>query len=268
MATIIEKHAPGAFCWIELATADQAAAKGFYSRIFGWSSQDFPMGPNEVYTIFQVEGRDAAAGCTLRSEQRSHGVPPHWNLYVAVESVDASATRATELGGTVLAPPFDVFDSGRMAVVQDPTGASICLWQPNKHFGTGISGAQGTLCWADLNTRDRHRAGEFYSVLFGWEILREDEGLEHHYWHIKNGDQFIGGLPPASLLQPGVPAHWLAYFQVSDCDATTAEAKKLGATVYMPPTDFEDVGRASVVADPQGAAFAIFKAAAQSASAS
>jgi uncharacterized protein len=268
MATIIEKHAPGAFCWIELATTEQTAAKEFYAKIFGWSSQDFPIGPNEVYTIFQVEGRDAAAGCTLRSDQRSHGVPPHWNLYVAVESADASAARATQLGGAVLAAPFDVFDSGRMAVVQDPTGASISLWQPNKHFGTGISGAQGTLCWADLNTRDRHRAGEFYSGLFGWEILREDEGLEHNYWHIKNGDEFIGGLPPGATQNADVPAHWLAYFLVSDCDATAAEAKNLGATLYMTPTDFEDVGRTSVMADPQGAVFAIFKAAAQRASAS
>jgi predicted enzyme related to lactoylglutathione lyase len=155
-----------------------------------------------------------------------------------------------------------------MAAVQDPTGATFCLWQPYKHLGIGISGAQGTLCWADLNTRDRHRAGEFYSDLFGWQMMKEDEGLEHNYWHIKNGEEFIGGLPPNAPQQPGAPAHWLAYFQVSDCDPTAAEAKNLGATVYMPPTDFEDVGRASVLADPEGAAFAIFKAAAQRAAVS
>lgn len=265
--TNIEKHAPGNFSWIELATTDQPAAKNFYAKIFGWSSADYPIGPNEVYTIFQVEGRDAAAGCTLRPDQLSHGVPPHWNLYVAVQNADATAARATELGGKVLAPPFDVFDSGRMAVLQDPTGASLSIWQPNKHPGTGIAGLQGTLCWADLNTRDRHRAGQFYSDLFGWEMMKEDEGLEHKYWHIKNGDEFIGGLPPASYLQPGAPAHWLTYFLVSDCDATATEAKNLGATLYMPPTDFEDVGRISIMADPQGATFAIFKAAAQRASA-
>jgi uncharacterized protein len=261
-----EKHVPGAFSWIELATTDQTAAKDFYSQIFGWSSQDFPIGPNEVYTIFQVEGRDAAAGCTLRPDQLSHGVPPHWNLYVAVESADATAARGTQLGGRVLAPPFDVFDSGRMAVLQDPTGASICLWQPNKHLGTGISGAQGTLCWADLSTPDQARAGQFYSDLFGWQMMKEDEDPEHNYWHIKNGEEFIGGIPPGSHHKPGLPAHWLAYFLVSDCDATAAEAKNRGATLYMPPTDFEDVGRISVMADPQGAAFAIFKAAARRAS--
>ena len=257
----IEKHAPGAFCWVELATTDQAAASNFYAKIFGWSVKSFPIGPNDFYTTFQLEGRDAAAGCTLRPEQLSRGVPPHWNLYIAVEGADATAARAAELGGTVLAPPFDVFDAGRMAVLQDPTGAAFSLWQPNKNRGTGISASHGTLCWADLNTPDQPRAGQFYSDLFGWQIMKEDEDPAHNYWHIKNGEEFIGGIPPSAHQQPGTPAHWMAYFAVSDCDATAAAARNLGATLYMPPTDFEDVGRISVIADLQGATFAIFKAA-------
>jgi predicted enzyme related to lactoylglutathione lyase len=264
----IEKHAPGAFCWVELATTDQPAAIDFYSKIFGWSPNNMPMGPNDFYTIFRLEGRDAAAGCTLRPEELSHGVPPHWKLYVAVETADASAARAAELGGTILAPPFDVFDAGRMAVVQDPTGAVLCLWQPNKNTGTGISALHGTLCWADLSTPDQARAGQFYSDLFGWQIMKEDKDPAHNYWHIKNGEEFIGGIPPGSQHRPGAPAHWMTYFTVSDCDATAAEAKKLGATLYVPPTDFENVGRISIMADPQGAAFAIFKAAARGASGS
>jgi len=266
--TNIEKHAPGAFCWAELSTTDQSAAIQFYCTIFGWSANNMPMGPGDFYTIFQLDGRDAAAGCTLRPEQLSHGVPPHWSLYIAVENADASAIRAAELGGTVLAAPFDVFDAGRMAAVQDPTGAIFCLWQAGRNTGIGISASHGTYCWADLNTRDRERAAKFYSGLFGWQIMKEDEAPEHNYWHIKNGEEFIGGLPPGGPQNPGAPAHWLAYFTVSDCDATAAEAKNLGAKLYMPPTDFERVGRISVMADPQGAVFAIFKAAAQSASGS
>jgi len=264
----IEKHAPGEFCWVELATTDQAAAQAFYAQIFGWSAKNMPTGPGEVYTIFQLEGRDVAAGCGLRPDQLSGGVPPHWSLYVSVQSADATAALAKELGGTVLAPPFDVFDAGRMAVLQDPTGAVFSLWQPNKNPGTAITGSHGTLCWADLSTPDQARAGQFYSDLFGWQIMKEDEDPAHNYWHIKNGEEFIGGIPPASHHQPGVPAHWLAYFTVSDCDSTAAEAKKIGGKLYMPPTDFEDVGRISVIADPQGATFAIFKAAARGASGS
>src|SRR4030095_14969639 len=93
-------------------------------------------------------------------------------------------------------------------------------------------------------------------------IMKEDEDPAHNYWHIKNGEEFIGGIPPASHHRPGTPAHWLAYFSVSDCDATASEAKELGAKLYMPPTDFEDVGRISVLADSEGATFAIFRAAA------
>jgi predicted enzyme related to lactoylglutathione lyase len=264
----IEKHIPGAFCWVELATTDQNAATQFYSKLFGWSANNMPMGPNDFYTIFQLEGRDAAAGCTLRPDQLSRGVPPHWSLYIAVESADATAARAAELGGTVLAPPFDVFDAGRMAVVQDPTGAAFCLWQPKKNTGIGISASHGTLCWADLSTPDQERAGEFYAGLFGWQMMKEDEDPAHNYWHIKNGEDFIGGIPPSAHHRAGTPAHWMAYFTVSDCDATAAAAKNLGATLYMPPADFEDVGRISILADPQGAAFAIFKAAARGAAGS
>ena len=263
----IDSHSAGAFCWVELATTNQSAAKAFYAKIFGWSANDMPMGPDEVYTIFQLQGRAAAAGYTLRPDQLSSGVPPHWNLYVAVQNADATAARASELGGSVLAPPFDVFDAGRMAVVQDPTGAVVSVWQAKNSPGIGVFNSPGALCWADLSTPDQARAGKFYSDLFGWQMMKEDEDPAHNYWHIKNGEDFIGGISPSAQHRAGTPAHWLAYFTVADCDATAAEAKNLGAALYMPPTDFEDVGRISVIADPQGATFAIFKAAAQRASA-
>ena len=259
--THIDKHAPGAFCWIELATTDQNAAKDFYGKLFGWAASDIPMGPNDFYTMFKLDGGDAGAAYTLRVEQRTQGVPPHWMVYVAVESADAAAACAAELGGKVLAPAFDVYDVGRMAVLQDPTGAVFSVWQAKKHIGTTISGVDGTLCWADLSTPDQGRAGEFYSALFGWKIVKGDEDPAHNYFHIKNGEEFIGGIPPASHRSPNVPPHWLAYFTASDVDAMAAKAKQLGATFYLPPTTFEDVGRMAVIADPQGATFAIFRTA-------
>jgi uncharacterized protein len=254
-----DKHLPGAFCWVELATTDQNAAKSFYGSLFGWSVKDFPMGADAFYSMFQLEGADAAAAYTIRAEQRAQGVPPHWMLYVAVRGANDAAHHAAQLGGTVLAPPFDVFDLGRMAVLQDPTGAAFSVWQAKQHTGTGIVGVDGTLCWADLSTTDQKRAGEFYSGLFGWTIVTEDEG-GHGYFHIKNGEEFIGGIPPATHRDPNSPSHWLAYFAVSDCDAAAAKAKELGAQFHLTPTTFEDVGRLAVLADPQGAVFAIFQA--------
>ena len=255
----IDKHPAGSFCWIELATSDQNAAKNFYASLFGWQANDSPMGPGEFYTIFRLEGKDAAAGYTLRPDQKAQGVPPHWMPYIAVESADKAADLAKQLGGTLIMPAFDVMEAGRMAVIQDPTGAYFCVWQAAKNTGIGIAGVHGTLCWGDLSTPDVKRASEFYSGLFGWQIMA-GENDKSGYLHIKNGEQFIGGIPPAEYRQSGAPAHWLAYFYVDDVKVSTAKATGLGAKVYMGPMAIDNVGDMSVVADPQGALFALFHA--------
>ncbi len=201
----IEKHAPGAFCYIELSTSDQNAAKKFYTSLFGWSIKEFPMGPGDIYTMFQVDGADAAACYTARPEERAQGVPPHWNLYIATANADETAKKAGTLGGKVLAQPFDVMDQGRMAVVQDPTGAAFCIWQAAKGIGIQIGGVSGTLCWADLSTGDPGRAKTFYEGLFGWQVtLAENDSSG--YLHIKNGKEFIGGIPPAEFRNPNLSA--------------------------------------------------------------
>src|SRR5208337_3171537 len=256
--TNVDKQPAGSFCWIELHASDQNAAKNFYSALFGWQANDMPMGPGDLYTIFRLQGRDAAAGCTLRSEERSQGIPPHWLIYIAVENADAAVKKAQQLGGKAFAPAFDVMDAGRMAIVQDPTGATFCPWQANKSAGIGIAHVAGTLCWADLSTPDPKRAGDFYSGLFGWELVVDPKAASG-YLHIKNGEHFIGGIPGALHRQLGVPAHWLAYFQVDDVDASASKAKEMGASLYLPPLTMEGVGRMAVIADPQGAVFAIFK---------
>ncbi len=257
----IEKHTPGDFCWIELATTDQATAKKFYPELFGWTINEFPMAPNDFYAIFKIDGRDVAAAYTLRPEQRARGVPAHWNLYVAVENADAAASRATGLGAKVIAEPFDVYDVGRMAVLQDPTGAVFSVWQAKSRSGFGIKGVPGTFCVADLSTPDQDGASRFYEQLFGWRIGKEDEVSAHNYFHLFNHDEFIGGILPAAFRSPEVPPHWQIYLLVSDCDALAAKAKNLGAKLHMPPMKIEDIGRMAVMSDPQRAAFAIFEAA-------
>lgn len=254
---LVDHHDPGSFCWVELGTTDQAAAKEFYGRLFGWQPNDFPMGPGELYTIFRLNGRDAAAGYTLWPDQKAAGVPPHWLLYVSAESADEKAKQATELGGAVLGGPHDVAENGRMAIIRDAQGAVFAVWQPKKHPGLGVTGEAGALCWADLNTPDVDGAKRFYGSLFGWE-LTPGENDSSGYLHIKNGDAFIGGVPPAHQQNPNAPPHWLPYFYVADCDATANLAKELGANLLMPPMSIEKVGRIAVIADPQGAVFALF----------
>ena len=168
-----DKNVTGSFCWVELATTDQNEAKAFYGSIFGWNAQDSPMGPGEFYTIFKLDGRDAAAGYTLRPEQRCAGVPPNWILYVAVESADQIAAKSKSLGGKIVAGPFDVMDKGRMAVIQDPTGAHFCVWQEIQHSGIGIENAPGRVV---LGRFEYTRCSACFGVLFCAVRLADGEG--------------------------------------------------------------------------------------------
>jgi uncharacterized protein len=253
----IDRHAPGTFCWVELGTTDQDAAKQFYGSLFGWTFVDHPMGPGEVYTMFQLDGRVAAAGYKMGA--REAGIPPHWNLYIAVENADASAARAVELGGKVPAGAFDVGPNGRMAVIIDPTGAAFCVWQANQTQGIAVMGENNSYCWADLSTGDRAGAKKFYEGLFGWKCTPGRGKDESTYLHIMIGERAFAGILPDGMVKPGVPPHWMPYFMVADVNASTEEARGLGAVVYAPPMDVGEGLRIAVLADPQGAVFALFQ---------
>jgi hypothetical protein len=217
------------------------------------------MGPDEVYTIFRLQDKDCSAACTLRKDLIDHGVPPHWMLYIATDNVEESTRLAGELGAKVLNGPFDVGGSGRMSVIQDPTGAHFCLWQGKETPGIGIAGENNTFCWADLNTRDRTGAKKFYSALLGWDFQPGPDKDDSTYLHIQNGPQMIGGMPPSEHLPPEAPPHWLLYYLTDDCAATTAKATGLGASLCVPPMEIEGAGSMSILNDPQGAGFALFQ---------
>ncbi|MEO8587560.1 MAG: VOC family protein [Acidobacteriota bacterium] len=252
----VTSHAPGAFCWIELATTDQKAAKDFYGKLFGWSFADSEMGPGMTYTIFKLKGRDAAACYTL-DPAKMPGVPPHWLIYIASADAGASARRAAELGGKITMPAFEVGAFGKMAVLADPTGGNFCVWEPKLNTGIGIHNEPGAFSWGQLNTSETAKAEAFYTALFGWQAKTgTGGGMTYTEW-------ILGGKPIGGMMAPPdgarVPSHWLAYFSVADCDKAAALAVSLGARTYVPPTSIEGTGRFAVLADPQGAAFALYR---------
>ncbi len=114
----------GAFSWSELLTSDLDAAREFYTKLFGWSSKQMPM-PSGAYTTFQV-GDDSVGGMMKIPEQAA-GMPPMWGVYVTVRDVDATIEQIEALGGKVLMAPWDIPGVGRMAVLQDPQGASFSV---------------------------------------------------------------------------------------------------------------------------------------------
>ena len=252
------EYAPGTFCWVELGTTDAAGAKSFYTQLFGWGHSDLSMGAEGVYTMLQVEGKDVAALYQLTEQQRNQGVPPHWLLYVSVASADESARAAAMLGAKVIMKPFDVYDVGRMAIIQDPTGPTLALWQARKHAGAAFTGRPNTLCWHELVTKDAEAAETFYTRLFGWtsEIMKMEPAP---YTVFKQGDTLVGGMLKMTEEWGDVPPHWMTYFAVADCDRTAEQARALGADIKCPPTDIPDVGRFALIHDPQGAVFSIIQ---------
>ena len=240
-----DSHPAGTFSWAELATSDGEAAKPFYTALFGWTYDDRPVGPDMVYSMAQLEGRNAAALFT--SEQ-----PPHWNCYVTVDDVDAAAARAGELGAAIVAEPFDVMAAGRSAVITDPAGATLCLWQPGENR-RGLVNAPGAMTWNDLAVPDADAATAFYGDLFGWGFEPVEGGQDYRV--VLNGGRTNGGI--MALPEAGAPPAWMPYFGHPDVDALAAGIGDLGGVVHQAPFDVLG-GRVAVLGDPQGAAFAVW----------
>jgi predicted enzyme related to lactoylglutathione lyase len=248
------QYKPGTFCWTDLTSTDQAAAKAFYGALFGWDAEDRPVGDGAFYSLMRKDGKDVAAIARQPEQQREAGVGPVWNSYVSVQSADATAAQAQELGGTVHAPPFDVLDVGRMAVIRDPQGAYLMAWEPRSHIGAALVNAPGALVWNELASPDLDASTAFYSGLFGWDIA-PFEGSPEPYLSVKNDGASNGGIRPLS--PPGVPPHWLVYFATDDIDAALARVQELGGTKMVGPIDIQ-MAKIAVVQDPQGAVFALY----------
>jgi predicted enzyme related to lactoylglutathione lyase len=243
-------HPPGTVSWADLVTSDADAAKRFYGELLGWEFDDLPVGDGQVYSMAKVDALEVAA--LSGSDQ-----PPHWNVYVTVGDVDAAAERAREHGGLVLAEPFDVLEAGRMAVVQDPTGAALAAWEPRSSIGARLVNVPGALTWADVMTPDPDTAARFYGGWLGWIVEEVPEAFGYRI--IRNGDRATGGMQPLreDVVGPGVPPSWFPYFGVPDLDAARAQAEERGARTLAGPMPVPQ-GAFAVLADPQGAVFAIW----------
>ncbi len=247
-------YTPGTFSWADVTTTDQPAAKDFYAGLFGWEAEDMPAGDGVVYSMMRLNGEDVAAISPQPEQQREAGVPPAWNSYVTVESADATAEQAKALGATMHAPPFDVLDAGRMAVIQDPQGAFFLAWEPRRHIGAGFVNGPGALSWNELASPDVDASAAFYGDLFGW-TTEPFEGSPQRYLVVKNGDRSNGGI--RELGDQPAPPHWLAYFGIDDIDAGLAKVEELGGSKMIGPMDI-GIAKIGIVRDPQGAAFAIY----------
>ena len=122
MVDAMRQH--GAFSWCELVTTDVEAAKKFYTKLFGWSTEPISM-PGMKYTVVKAAGEDI--GGIMAMPKHVAGAPPHWGIYVTVDDVDATAKLAEQMGAKTIVPPTDIPNVGRFCLFQDPQGALISV---------------------------------------------------------------------------------------------------------------------------------------------
>lgn len=254
------RYEPGMFCWAGLATSDPHRATAFYTALFGWKPEELRGGQAGSYTLLRRDAEDAAILYRQTAEARSAGAPPHWTSYISVEDAAATAARAGELGGAaVFREPFDVLGAGRVVAVSDPLGAIVSLWQPRSRVGATVVKEIGALCWNELAAYDVERAKSFYRDLLGWEYQTDrSDYTTSDYTTIKCAGRLNGGIRAQSRRAQRASPAWLPYFGVESTDTAASRAwqlggRQLGSAWRIP------LGRTALLADPQGAAFAVLE---------
>lgn len=261
-----DSYQHGVPCFVDTLTSAPDQTKRFYAGIFGWDYAGpgpMPGDPPGEYYVAQVQGRDVAGIGSM--PQGVPPVPPAWNTHVSVTSADDAAATARRAGGNVLVEPFDAPPAGRLAVVADPSGAVICLWQPGARQGAALVNEHSAWSMSMLSTDDPDSARAFYGELFGWRAEPFDmgPGAEVWLWRLPG---YVGGEPQQPVPRDVVaammrapsdnaqPPNWTVDFWIADAEAAAAQAPDLGGTVLAPPQEAAGFKR-TVLADPHGAVF-------------
>lgn len=250
----VSKYPHGIFSWVDLSSPNQAEAKAFYSALFGWTARDVPIDGGGVYTMLEIDGKSVAGLGEHQPEMIAQGVPAFWMSYVNADDVDAIAARIPAAGGTLMMPPMDVMDQGRMLLAVDPAGASFGVWEARQHTGAQLVNGPNMLVWNELQTRDPEAARDFYAQVFGWTATT-DENNYTLFW--VDGRRHAGMIVMDENWGAEVPNNWAVYFRVPQIDAAVARAQEVGGTLVVPPMPAGGWGTFAVIADPHGGVFTI-----------
>lgn len=243
----------GAPCWIDLMTSDISRSRDFYSALFGWH---YEVGDQEKYGGYTMAFKDGKSVAGLmQSREDGEGYPDMWSTYLRVDDIDATMSAAKNAGAMPYMEPMDVPEQGKMAMLGDPSGASIGLWEFGGHTGFQAHEENGAASWHELHSKDYAAAVAFYRDVLGLQASVMSDTPEFRYTTLKDGDKELAGIMDASgYLSDEVPSHWQVYFQTDDVDAAIATALTLGATITNEPED-SPYGRVAGLTDCTGAMF-------------
>ncbi|MGB3410645.1 MAG: VOC family protein [Microthrixaceae bacterium] len=244
--TTAYSYAPGTPSWVDVESPDTSKSAKFYEALFGWKRLSLAAPEQNSYLMMTLNDRIVAGlGARTMTAER----PVAWSVYVTVADVDVAVAKCLNLGGSIVVEAADVMQAGRSAVVDDPLGTMISLWQPKDRDGVELVNEPGAFTWSELASTDLEASARFYTGLFGWGI---HESTEHHRAFTVDGKVVCGAHTAAA----GEASGWLVWFDVEDCDEVAVRAETLGGRVIVDPGDL-DFGRGAVIADTMGAAFGI-----------
>jgi predicted enzyme related to lactoylglutathione lyase len=239
--------AVGKFVWHEQVSSDPGQATDFYTELFGWGTELFKPGEMD-YAMINANGQNHGGF----GKAQEGAPPPHWLGHVQVDDVDETVEKAKAAGGKLAAGPFEMGEVGKMAIIGDPQGAYVSVYQPEGEGGV----AEGVFVWDELGTTDVDGAEKFYVEVFGWTTkdMGEDFG---GYKLFQVGETGVAGVH--ALQDTSASPRWIPYVGVEDVDATVAKASELGGSTAAEAMDIPTVGRIALIKDPQGAIFGIIK---------
>ncbi|MBP7461637.1 MAG: VOC family protein [Candidatus Delongbacteria bacterium] len=258
MSEII-KSQTGSFCWVDLGTHDVKKALDFYKDMFGWKSMEAAPHDNWKYMVQMSEDVAIGAIYEMHQNMKEKQLPSFWMSYIDVDDVDQTLAKAVELGAVVIGPAENVENVGRMAVLQDTCGAVVALWHCFERGAGCNQNRPGTVCWNELGTHEPDKSIEFYSRLLGWKAQADDCPSGMPYTLFKFKDQVVAGLFTMPPEMKDIPAHWLVYFQVENCEEACRKALVLGGKLLLPTKDIPGMGSFAVIQDSQGAVFAVMQ---------
>ncbi|HET6877372.1 MAG TPA: VOC family protein [Jatrophihabitans sp.] len=239
----------GAPCWIELTTNHADRSREFYPALFGWTAEE-PSPEFGGYFMFFKDGVPIAGGMPVPDGM---ALPDSWNVYLNVEDARKTLEVATAHRASITVEAMDVADLGTSAVIDDPSGARIGLWQPNTFAGFGVLGQPGAPAWFELLSLDYDTAVPFYREVFGWDAQTMADSPQFRYTTLGRDDGARAGIMDAAGMRDERGAgEWSVYFAADDTDAVLARVRELGGAVVRPAED-TPYGRLAVATDPTGA---------------
>ncbi len=249
----------GQFLWHELLTSDPEAGAGFYSKVLGWNSRPWD-GDDAGYTILAAPTGPVGGARVVGKDSLASAAGPIWLTYVGVPDLATALATAEGSGGRVLHPITAIADGGRYAVIADPQGGIIGLYEPAGDMaGSSGPAAAGPVSWHELTADDTEAALDFYKGLFGWEVVGEVPlgGEVGTYYLFGTGTTQLGGAFNRPKHLPPTWPRWLVYLSVPSVTAAVAAVEAAGGKLLNGPHQVPGGSWVAQVVDSHGVAMAL-----------